>query len=135
MFPKHTPGPLWANNIDFWSERSACAALGCWHKRRWPLFLVIIPLGGTVVIKTPEGVVTDHFSPISWNHLRGLGYLIHFSSDVLPRADSPLIIDFLVKDHVFRILHLFTNDTAIGASTELRSTLIKWQHSPQISGG
>ena len=21
-----------------WSERSACAALGCWHKRRWPLF-------------------------------------------------------------------------------------------------
>ena len=23
---------------DFWSERSACAALGCWHKRRWPLF-------------------------------------------------------------------------------------------------
>ena len=23
---------------DNWSERSACAALGCWHKRRWPLF-------------------------------------------------------------------------------------------------
>ena len=22
----------------FWSERSACAALGCWHKRMWPLF-------------------------------------------------------------------------------------------------
>ena len=22
----------------YWSERSACAALGCWHKRRWPLF-------------------------------------------------------------------------------------------------
>ena len=22
---------------NFWSERSACAALGCWHKRRWPL--------------------------------------------------------------------------------------------------
>ena len=21
----------------YWSERSACAALGCWHKRRWPL--------------------------------------------------------------------------------------------------
>ena len=21
-----------------WSERSACAALGCWPKRRWPLF-------------------------------------------------------------------------------------------------
>ena len=20
----------------FWSERSACANLGCWHKRRWP---------------------------------------------------------------------------------------------------
>ena len=20
-----------------WSERSACTALGCWHKRRWPL--------------------------------------------------------------------------------------------------
>ena len=23
-----------------WSERSACAARGCWHKRRWPLFQV-----------------------------------------------------------------------------------------------
>ena len=22
----------------YWSEQSACAALGCWHKRRWPLF-------------------------------------------------------------------------------------------------
>jgi hypothetical protein len=21
----------------FWSEQSVCAALGCWHKRRWPL--------------------------------------------------------------------------------------------------
>ena len=27
--------------LNFWSERSACAAPGCWHKRRWPLFLVI----------------------------------------------------------------------------------------------
>ena len=26
-------GPI----ILFWSEWSACAALGCWHKRRWPL--------------------------------------------------------------------------------------------------
>ena len=24
----------------YWSEQSACAALGCWHKRRWPLFLI-----------------------------------------------------------------------------------------------
>ena len=23
--------------VLFWSEQSACAALGCWHKRRWPL--------------------------------------------------------------------------------------------------
>ena len=23
-----------------WSEQSACAALGCWHKRRWALFLI-----------------------------------------------------------------------------------------------
>ena len=22
----------------YWSERSACADLDCWHKRRWPLF-------------------------------------------------------------------------------------------------
>jgi hypothetical protein len=43
--------------FDHWSERSACAALGCCHKCRWPLFLVIIPLGGTTVIKTQEGVV------------------------------------------------------------------------------
>ena len=24
-------------NLQFGSERSACAALGCWHKHRWPL--------------------------------------------------------------------------------------------------
>ena len=24
-------------NPTDWSERSACAALGCWQKRRWPL--------------------------------------------------------------------------------------------------
>ena len=24
----------------YWSEGSACAALGCWHKRKWPLFLI-----------------------------------------------------------------------------------------------
>ena len=24
--------------FSFWSGRSACAALGCWHKPRWPLF-------------------------------------------------------------------------------------------------
>ena len=29
--------PPWRAPV-FWSERSACAALGCWHKRRWPLF-------------------------------------------------------------------------------------------------
>ena len=23
----------------YWSERSACAALGCWHKQRWPLLV------------------------------------------------------------------------------------------------
>ena len=23
-----------------WSERSACAALGCWHKRSWPLLIL-----------------------------------------------------------------------------------------------
>jgi hypothetical protein len=28
----------------YWSERSACAALGCWHKRRWPLFKVFFSL-------------------------------------------------------------------------------------------
>ena len=27
----------WSNASHFWSERSACAALGCWHKRSWPL--------------------------------------------------------------------------------------------------
>jgi hypothetical protein len=53
----------------FWSERIACAALGCWHKQSWPLFLVIFPLvlvlGGTDVIKTPEGVVV-------WFHIFAL---------------------------------------------------------------
>ena len=41
----------------FLSERSACAALGCWHKRRWPLFLVINPflvvLLHATVVKIP----------------------------------------------------------------------------------
>ena len=26
----------------YWSEGSACAALGCWHKRKWPLFLIFL---------------------------------------------------------------------------------------------
>jgi hypothetical protein len=25
------------HNLSYWSERSACAALGCCPKRRWPL--------------------------------------------------------------------------------------------------
>jgi hypothetical protein len=31
--------PSWPafSELDHWSERSACAALGCWHKCRWPL--------------------------------------------------------------------------------------------------
>ena len=28
----------WPLFLIFSSERSACDALGCWHKRRWPLF-------------------------------------------------------------------------------------------------
>ena len=28
-------------SIEFWSEQSACAARGCWHKRRWPLLLAV----------------------------------------------------------------------------------------------
>ena len=28
-----------AGKLLNWSERSACAALGCWHKRRWPLLV------------------------------------------------------------------------------------------------
>ena len=28
----------------YWSKRSACAARGCWHKRRWPLVSVILVL-------------------------------------------------------------------------------------------
>ena len=50
------------------SQRSAGTTLGCWHKRRWPLFLVIksflvdffIPL-----FKTPEGVVVG-FQIFAW---------------------------------------------------------------------
>jgi hypothetical protein len=38
-------------NITNWSERSECAALGCWHKRRWPLFLVIFPFLLTTAIQ------------------------------------------------------------------------------------
>ena len=26
------------SSLGNWCERSACAALGCWHKRSWPLF-------------------------------------------------------------------------------------------------
>ena len=32
-----TGRPTVRNGKGHWSERSACAALGCWHKRRWPL--------------------------------------------------------------------------------------------------
>ena len=33
----HT-GSVYSNMEMFnWSKRSACAALGCWQKRRWPL--------------------------------------------------------------------------------------------------
>ena len=51
----------------YWSERSVCAALGCRQKRRWPLFLVIIPLLGvlTTVVKIPEGVVI-RFQIFAW---------------------------------------------------------------------
>ena len=30
-------GYTWDRKLLFWSERSACAALGCRQKRRWPL--------------------------------------------------------------------------------------------------
>ena len=50
----------------FWSERSACAALGYWHKRRWPLFLVnysnlILSCLVTAVVKIPEGIIVVGF--------------------------------------------------------------------------
>ena len=32
------------SDLCFWSERSACAALGCWHKRRWPLQMAFFSL-------------------------------------------------------------------------------------------
>ena len=34
----HSGSQIVPGKGKFWSERSACAALGCWHKRRWPLF-------------------------------------------------------------------------------------------------
>ena len=48
----------------YWSERSACAALGCWHKRRWPLFLiyystlvvVVVVLLLTPLLKSQKGL-------------------------------------------------------------------------------
>ena len=45
--------------INNWSERSACAAHGCWHKRRWPLFLVFFPLVLVLSLLafTPERIV------------------------------------------------------------------------------
>ena len=49
----------------FWSERSACAALGCWHKCRWPLFLVFYFTLVLVVVKIPEGVVVG-FQIFAW---------------------------------------------------------------------
>jgi hypothetical protein len=48
-----------------WSEQSAFAAIGCWHKRRWQLFLIffhscccfLVVIALTAVVKIPEGVV------------------------------------------------------------------------------
>ena len=41
----------------YWSERSACAALGCWHKRRWPLFQVHFSTYLVVLLTT---VIQNH---------------------------------------------------------------------------
>ena len=35
-------------------ERSACAARGCWHKRRWPLFLLFFVSVGRIFIFGPN---------------------------------------------------------------------------------
>ena len=54
--------------IGFWSERSASAARGCWHKQRGPLFLIIFPhlvVGGTLLLFTPEGIVVG-FQIFAW---------------------------------------------------------------------
>ena len=37
--PSQTTEKCYTCKQEFWSERSACAALGCWHKRRWPLLV------------------------------------------------------------------------------------------------
>ena len=36
--------PLNQQHQSSWSKRSACAALGCWHKRRWPLSMAFFSL-------------------------------------------------------------------------------------------
>ena len=55
-------------NNQNWSERSACAALGCWHKVggfyfRYIFLLVLVLV--TAVVKIPEGVVVG-FQIFAW---------------------------------------------------------------------
>jgi hypothetical protein len=55
-----------------WSEQSACAALDCWQKRRWPLiyvfycFFFFLLFFGVLLFKTPEGVVVVGFLNCAW---------------------------------------------------------------------
>ena len=60
-----------------WSERSAWAALGCWHKRRWPLFYFSTFLfscyrssSGVTYTCTISIDLSGHFSATTFDHLR-----------------------------------------------------------------
>ena len=46
-------GAGWHIEQLFLSERSACAALGCWHKPKWPLFLIFFFFGSSGVRSLP----------------------------------------------------------------------------------
>ena len=48
----------------YWSERSACAALGCWHKRRWPLSRAFF-------------LLSFFFQLIANSHRRGCRRILH----------------------------------------------------------
>ena len=62
-----TLGMSWVLTL-YWSERSACAALGCWHKWRWPLVLVFFLLPKKIILAKRSASFLSSFSKKCQGH-------------------------------------------------------------------
>ncbi len=111
---------------QFWSERSACAALGCWHKRRWPLFLVFSNRTAfrlSDYYKWPVCQCVTHFEPCDWS----------------TQLSLPLC-DWSTQLRMFRklcwslpqVVLSLVQDGATGLTLQWHCTLQRRQFSPQV---